>query len=161
MTLDRWIAFLFLAFSIAYGWAAWEYPILPFERNNPIKPNTLPLGLSALGILFSLILVMSTGRGGGARSSGGGDIQVARLGEYKIGQAIGLIVAMIVYAVALRPIGFVAATTLFLVGGGALLGERKFHILIPVALIGAGGVWYLVQEVLGIFLSPWPWFIGG
>jgi putative tricarboxylic transport membrane protein len=28
--------------------------------------------------------------------------------------------------------------------------------LIPVAVIAAGSMWYLVQEVLGIFLRPWP-----
>ena len=29
-------------------------------------------------------------------------------------------------------------------------------ILLPVAALATGGVWYLVQEVLGIFLSPLP-----
>ena len=41
-----------------------------------------------------------------------------------------------------------------------VLGERRFHILIPVALIAAGFIWWLVQEVLGIFLRPWPFFMG-
>jgi putative tricarboxylic transport membrane protein len=32
--------------------------------------------------------------------------------------------------------------------------------MVPVALIAAGSIWYLVQEVLGIFLRPFPYFMG-
>jgi putative tricarboxylic transport membrane protein len=60
----------------------------------------------------------------------------------------------------LRPAGFLFSTTAFLAVGAILLGERKLHILLPIALIAAGSVWYLVQEVLGIFLRPWPFFLG-
>ena len=67
---------------------------------------------------------------------------------------------MVFYALALRPFGFLAATTLFLVGGSAVLGERKWYVMIPVALIATGAVWYLVQQVLGIFLRPFPYFMG-
>ena len=31
--------------------------------------------------------------------------------------------------------------------------------MIPVALIGAGAIWLLVDEVLGIFLRPFPSFL--
>ena len=31
--------------------------------------------------------------------------------------------------------------------------------MIVVAAIAAGSVWYLVQEVLGIFLRPLPFFL--
>ena len=37
-------------------------------------------------------------------------------------------------------------------------GERKFHLLVPIAIATAGLIWYLVQETLGIFLRPWPAF---
>ncbi len=66
---------------------------------------------------------------------------------------------MAAYALMLRPLGFLLATVGFLAGGGVILGERKFHILIPVAALAAGVVWYLVQQVLGIFLSPLPSFL--
>jgi len=65
----------------------------------------------------------------------------------------------VVYALALRPLGFLGSTIGFIVLGGVILGERKLHILIPVAAIAAGSIWYLVQEVLGIFLRPWPGFL--
>ena len=79
--------------------------------------------------------------------------------QYKLAQAIFLLGLMIAYALLLRPIGFIAATTLFLAGGGMILGERNYKLLLPIAIFTAFLIWYLVQELLGIFLRPWPWFI--
>ena len=59
----------------------------------------------------------------------------------------------------MRGIGFIAATTCFLAGGSFILGERKYHLLLPIAVFTAFFIWYLVQELLGIFLRPWPWFV--
>jgi putative tricarboxylic transport membrane protein len=33
-------------------------------------------------------------------------------------------------------------------------------MMIPSRLLATGCVWYLVQEVLGIFLRPLPFFMG-
>jgi putative tricarboxylic transport membrane protein len=48
----------------------------------------------------------------------------------------------------------------FLAGGSFILGERKFLIMMLVSVLATGCVWYLVQEVLGIFLRPFPFFMG-
>ena len=80
--------------------------------------------------------------------------------DYKIGQALMLLGLMVLYAVMLRPAGFLISTTTFLVVGSAILGERKFHVMILVGALATGFVWYLVQEVLGIFLRPFPFFMG-
>ncbi|MEN0000343.1 MAG: tripartite tricarboxylate transporter TctB family protein, partial [Pseudomonadota bacterium] len=55
---------------------------------------------------------------------------------------------------------FLLSTVGFLTLGAVILGERKFHYLIPIALVAAGVVWYLVEGVLGIFLRPLPFFMG-
>ncbi|MCP3871437.1 MAG: tripartite tricarboxylate transporter TctB family protein [Gammaproteobacteria bacterium] len=159
MALDKWIAVIFIVISLIYGYASYTYPLLPFERNMVFLPNTMPLVLSVLGIIFALIIVLTPK----AKTDGEGDalgsINMSQLREYKVGQALALIGAMILYAVALRPVGFIAATTLFLVGTGWILGERKLHIMIPVALVGTGIIWFLVEQALGIFLRPLPWFL--
>lgn len=157
MALDRWIAVFFLAVSIIYGYAAFNYELLPFERNMAFLPNTMPMALSVVGALLSLVLLLAPG--GDEADEPGDNIDVRRLRDYKLGQAVMLLIAMVLFAVLLRPLGFIAATTLFLVGSGMLLGERKFHLLIPIALAGALLIWYLVQELLGIFLRPWPGFL--
>ena len=158
MALDKWIAAIFLLISIVYGYAAFTYHLLPFERNMSFLPNTMPMVLSVFGAFFAIIILLTPAPKEGGES--GTSITLAQWREYKIGQGLGLIAAMIVYALAIRPIGFVGATTLFLVGTGWILGERKLPKMIGIALVGALTVWYLVQETLGIFLKPWPWFVG-
>lgn len=158
MKFDKWIALLFLLLCIIYGYAAFSYQLLPFERNLAFLPNTLPKSLAILGGIIAIVILVSpkvTGDDGVVL----GELNWQQFRQYNIGQAICLILAMTAYAVLLRPIGFVPATVLFIAGSGAILGERKFHWLIIIALIAAFSVWYLVQELLGIFLKPWPWFI--
>jgi putative tricarboxylic transport membrane protein len=159
MALDKWIAIAFLVICIVYGYAAYNYPLLPFERNMVFLPNTMPMVLSALGAFFALLILLAPSPKADAEGDALGNINLRKWREYKVGQALGLIALMIVYALALRPVGFIAATTLFLVGAGWTLGERKLVTMIGVALVGALCIWYLVQEALGIFLRPLPWFL--
>jgi len=159
MSLDKWIAVVFIVISVVYGYSAFTYPLLPFERNMSFLPNTMPMVLSVLGIFFALIIILTPKPKADPDGEALGDISVSRLHEYKVGQALALISAMILYALTLRPVGFIGATTLFLVGTGWILGERKLHIMIPVALVGTGLIWFLVEQALGIFLRPLPWFL--
>ncbi len=59
MALDKWIAVIFLVIALVYGYAAFTYPLLPFERNMTFLPNTMPMVLSGLGVLFSLITILT------------------------------------------------------------------------------------------------------
>lgn len=157
MALDRWVAILFLAICIVYGYAAFNYPLLPFEQNMSFLPNTMPMALSALGVIIALVIVVSPRAAEDA--DGLGEIDLSRLREFKIAQTLGLVGAMVLYALLLRPIGFLAATAFFIAGTSIILGERKFHLLVPIAVVTAVVIWYLVQETLGIFLRPWPAFL--
>jgi putative tricarboxylic transport membrane protein len=162
MALDRWIALAFIALCCVYGYAAFftmDDSLPPILRRNPIWPSTFPKILSVAGIIVGLVVLLTPKPPAKDAPAKAGTIDVSRLGDYKIGQAIGLLVLMVCYALALRPLGFLGSTVLFLTLGAVLLGERKLHILIPVALLAAGSIWYLVQEVLGIFLRPWPTFL--
>ncbi len=161
MTLDRAISGLFLLLCMVYGYTAFvtmEANLLPFELNMTFLPNTMPKWLSVLGVIVGFVVVVQSGPKA-AEEIDPGEIDYRNLRQYKLGQAFLLLALMVAYALLLRPIGFLFATTLFLAGGGIILGERRFLVLIPVALFTAFTIWYLVQEVLGIFLRPWPWFI--
>jgi putative tricarboxylic transport membrane protein len=163
MALDRWLALIFIAFCCAYGYLAFftmDQSLPPFMQRNPVWPSTFPKILSVLGVVIGLIVVLGLEKPTDQAEPSATDINFSRLHEYKLGQALMLLGLMVAYALALRPIGFLLATTLFLAGGSAILGERKWHIMIPVSMLAAGCVWYLVQEVLGIFLRPFPFFMG-
>ncbi|NKB78012.1 MAG: tripartite tricarboxylate transporter TctB family protein [Gammaproteobacteria bacterium] len=151
MRLDRCVALLFLVVSIVYGLAAYHFPILPFERNMAFLPNTLPKVLSIAGALLSLFILLSP-----SDSMESTDIDFRK---FRLGQASGLILGMVCYAVLLRPVGFITATILFILGSSMVLGERKLYRLLLIAFIAAFSIWYLVQETLGIYLSPWPRFL--
>ena len=158
--LERWIALVILLICVVYGYTAFftmDAGLPPFRKHDPVLPSTFPKVLSVLGIICALFIVLGIEKDPTDRGSM--DIDYTRLFEYKIVQAIMLLIAMVFYALLLRPIGFLAATALFLTLGAFILGERKFHIMIPIAALTAGGVWYLVDSVLGIYLSPLPTFM--
>ena len=157
MALDRWIALIFLVICSTYAYTAYflmDAGLPPFMQRNPIWPSTFPKVLAILGIACSLVIVLGFEKD--QRAPEDMDINYRRLTEYNLSQAILLIALMVLYAFSLRPVGFLISSTLFLVLSAATLGERRFVVLIPVAVFAAGSIWYLVQEVLGIFLRPWP-----
>ena len=160
MALDRWVALVMLLVCLAYGYAAFftmDAGLAPFMRRNPIWPSTFPKVLAVLGALTFLFILF--GLEGPQKPPKDGDIDYRRLGDYKIGQAVALLALMVAYALLLRPAGFLLATSGFLILGSVILGERNWLMMIGVSVVAAGSVWYLVQEVLGIFMRPLPVFI--
>jgi len=159
MALDRWIALVILGICLVYGYTAWftmDESLAPFMRRNPIWPSTFPKVLSILAIIAS-IAILSGFEKAEAKEA---DIDYRRLTEYNLGQAVLLLGLMVVYALCLRPVGFLISTSVFLMAGAVILGDRKWHVMIPVAVIAAFIVWYLVQEVLGIYMRPLPTLFG-
>ncbi len=160
MALDRWIALVLLGVCLAYGYAAWftmDGSLAPFMKRNPIWPSTFPKVLSILGIFATLVILVGFEKSEPKEA----EIDYRRLAEYHLGQALLLLGLMVAYAICLHPLGFLISTSAFLILGSYILGERKWHIMLPVALITTLSVWYLVQEVLGIYLRPLPGLIGG
>ena len=150
MRPDRAVALFFLAFSIAYAVLAWDYPLLPFEKRTPFRPNTLPIGLAVVAIILSTAALIAPGGESGLSDEGRG----WRSFDWR---AAGIMVLlMVLYAASIRAVGYIPSTSLFLISGAVALGERRFYALIPVALSTAAVTWLLVQGVLGVFLSPWP-----
>ncbi|MCG7492163.1 tripartite tricarboxylate transporter TctB family protein [Thalassobius sp. Cn5-15] len=160
MALDRWVSFIILCAALGYGYAAFftmDAGLPPFMQRNPIWPSTFPKVLSVLAIITALVILLGLEKSGETGKEP--EIDYRRLGDYQLGQALTLLGLMVGYALLLRPAGFLLSTFAFLCCGAFILGERKFYILLPVAGFAAFVVWYLVDEVLGIFLRPWPFFV--
>ena len=157
MRLDRWLALVLLLFFAAYGYAAWfsmDDLLPPILRRNPVWPSSFPKLLAVLGALAALAVVVNLE--GNKGEPGKQDLDYRRWRDYKVVQAALLLALMLAYALLLRPLGFVVATTLFLSLGSFLLGERRWLLVVGIAVTAALGLWYLVQEVLDIYLRPWP-----
>lgn len=158
MTLDRAIALFFLLVCFLYGYTAWfvmDAQIAPFMARNPVWPSSFPKILAIGGVFFSVLVLVSP-----HRPKDEPDLDLSRWSEYNYGQAIGLLALMTAYALLLLPLGFLASTFLFLMLGSLILGERRWVSMILASGIASVGIWYLVQEVLGIFLRPLPAILG-
>lgn len=159
MTLDRWIALVLLSICMLYGYTAWftmDASLAPFMQRNPVWPSSFPKILSIFGIILSLVILLGFEKG----EQTIGEIDYRRLSDYKLGQALLMLALMVAYALCLRPLGFLGSTTVFLIAGSFILGERKWLVMIPISVLTSVLIWYLVQEVLGIFLRPLPLFMG-
>lgn len=161
MALDRWLALVILAGCVAYGYTAWflmDDSLPPFMRRNPVWPSTFPKVLSIAGAIVALIVLLQ--RRGPAEIKDG-EIDYRRLAGYHLVPAVALVGLMVAYALTLRPLGFLLTTTAFLTLGGVVLGERRLHLLLPVAAMATLTVWWLVQDVLGIYLRGLPALLDG
>jgi putative tricarboxylic transport membrane protein len=159
MALDRWVALVVLGICLIYGYTAWfmmDGALPPIMKRLAVWPSSFPKVLSIAGIILSSIVLLGVEK----VEEKVGDIDYRRLHEYKLGQALVLLGLMVAYAILLRPAGFLVATSGFLIGGSMILGERRWFVMILVSTIATFGIWYLVQEVLGIFLRPLPYFMG-
>ena len=159
MALDRWVALVLLGICLIYGCTAWfmmDSALPPIMKRLAVWPSSFPKVLSIAGIILSSVVLLGVEKG----EEQVGDIDYRRLHEYKLGQALVLLGLMVAYAILLRPAGFLLATSGFLIGGSMILGERRWFVMIVVSMIATFGIWYLVQEVLGIFLRPLPYFMG-
>ena len=157
MSLDRWIALAILSLSLVYSYAAFftmDQLLPPFMQRNPIWPSTFPKILGVLSILVSAIIVLGFEKI--KDSKDGTEIDYRRLFDYNLGQAVFLIIMMAAYALSLRPLGFFISTITFLTVSGYALGERKIFRLFLIIAIASFIIWYLVEQVLGIYLRPVP-----
>ena len=158
MALDRWIALVFALIFLIYGYTAFfgmDHVLAPIMRKNPVWPSSFPKILSVAGLIISMVVLFNI-----EKSSRliGDDMSLSKWQQYRLLDASLLILGMIFYAMFLRNLGFLAATFLFLSLGGALLGERRYLLLITISAVSSYGIWYLVDTILGIYMTPYPQF---
>ena len=112
MAREKVGALLLLAFSIAYGLLAFKIPLSFLAQQEFFTSRTMPYALAVLGIILAiLILVMPTVDPTGKRT----------LKEETRGmdwmKAIFLVIAMVIYGLFMKWLGFIIASILFLIAG--------------------------------------------
>jgi putative tricarboxylic transport membrane protein len=147
LTKDRIGALLMLAFSIAYGLLSYRIPLLPFQEAAAFTARTGPKALAVLGIVLSLMLLVKPG--GEAPDTEG----------FTWGRGAILCGLMLFYAATVRPLGFIPATTLFLLGGFLTLGERRWGVLLGASVPVVVAFWALMDMGLDVTVRPFPAFL--
>ena len=139
-----------------YSFFGMDHLLAPIMRRNPVWPSTFPKILSVSGLIISMVVLLNFEKSSNVI---GDDMSLSKWRQYKLLDALLLILGMIFYAVFLRNLGFIAATFLFLFLGGVLLGERRYLLSLIISGASSYGIWYLVDSVLGIYMTPYPQFV--
>lgn len=159
MALDRWIALVFALIFLIYGYTAFfgmDHLLAPIMKKNPVWPSSFPKILSVAGLIISMVVFLNLEK---PSQSIGDDMLLSKWRQYRLVDAVIFIFGMIFYAMFLRDFGFLAATFLFLFLGGVLLGERRYLLSLIISGASSYGIWYLVDSVLGIYMTPYPQFV--
>ncbi|WP_349358895.1 tripartite tricarboxylate transporter TctB family protein [Stappia sp.] len=166
LTRDRIGALLLLAFSLGYGAMIFNIPLLPFQANQAFTARTLPQALTVLGVVLSLALLFKPLREADRAADARWRETMARLLRrvpdhgFPLGKVLMLCVLMVIYGLTVRPFGFLLATSVFLIGGMTVLGERRWGMVVATSVAVVVFFWTLMTQFLGVYIAPLPDILG-
>ncbi|WP_017220570.1 tripartite tricarboxylate transporter TctB family protein [Moritella dasanensis] len=149
---DRVSGLIFLLVCLIYGYQATQIQLFPGDEYEAFTARTLPYLLTAGGIIMSLLLiVMSPATKSRAIACAQQTADESSLDWRLLGAFVALMTA---YGIGLTWLGFVLATSLFLLVGFWLLGERRKAVLFGASFPFVTVFWLLLTKVLDIYLEP-------
>ena len=159
MKLEKYIALILCLIFILYGYEAFftmDELLPPILKRNPVWPSTFPKILAAFGFFISILILLNIEKNEVNISE---NLDYKKVTNHSYFRVILLILGMVLYALNLRYLGFILSSFLFLSLSSFLLGERNFVKCLIIILISTISIWYLVNEVLGIYMNPYPLFL--
>lgn len=149
MAREKVGALVMLVFSMAYGLLSFKIPLSFMARNEFFTSRTMPYGLAVLGIILTLlILLLPTVDPAGKRSL------KKETSGMDWGKALMLVVAMIVYGLVMKWLGFIISSVLFLMFGFYILGERRLKRMALAAIPLVVVLWFIMSSLLGVYIAP-------
>lgn len=144
MTKDRVSGFVLLALSLGYLFMAYQIELYPGSEEDFINAQTFPkaIGIAAAGFAF-LIMVMP----------GADDEGFASWKTLDWMKPAALCVLMVLYGLTIKSVGFFLSTSVFLLAGYLLLGERRPWVLGAASVPVAGAFQFILDGLLGIHIT--------
>lgn len=136
---------IFLVLSIAYGYYTQQIPLLPGDEYEPFTARTLPGALAVAGAVLAFLQIV-TATPGYVREQISHDWYYGLVGR--------LMLLVVAFAIALKWLGFMLSTILFLVCAYRMLGERRPKTLFLASVPFAVGLWLVLTQLLNIYLAP-------
>ena len=153
MTEDKVGALVILVLSMVYGVMALNIPEAPGGEDSGVTPSSLPIALSATGIVASLLILILPVTRRIDRDETESFFMAAFKGlDWKC--AAFLFLLMAAYGLTLKPLGFLISTILFLFGGFWTMGEQRIKLMLLVAIGVTLGFWFILTQLLRIYLEP-------
>jgi len=143
---DRVWALIFLALAIAYGIEAGRIELYFGGEDEAFTARTFPMALAWAGGITAFLLLISPVDPEPAPS-------LREIRRYDWMRVLALLVLMIAYGLAIQRIGFFLSTSLFLLGGYAILGERRIWMLLLASFPVVAAFQFLLQGLLGVYLN--------
>ena len=153
MTKDKVGTLVILAFSIGYGAMALNIPEAPGVEGSGVAPSSLPIALSATGIVACLLILILPVPRRLDRNGGEASFTAAFKGlDWRC--AFFLFLLMVGYGLVLKPLGFLISTMLFLCGGFWTMEERRIKLMLLVSIGVTVSFWFILTQLLRIYLEP-------
>jgi putative tricarboxylic transport membrane protein len=141
--------FLFVVFAV-YGMQATQIAVFPGQELEPFKPRTMPYALALAGMLLCVLRILQT-----LRAAPAGTVD---WGSYDWKRAAILCLVMLGYGFLFNRLGFIIATTLFLLAGFFTLGERRISLLLILPVTFSFLFWLTMTELLDLYLATGDWW---
>ncbi|SGZ01960.1 tripartite tricarboxylate transporter TctB family protein [Moritella viscosa] len=149
---DRLSGLIFLLVCLIYGYQTTQIQLFPGDEYEAFTARTLPYLLTTAGIVMSLLLIVMSPAAPSNRNAC--EQQIANESRLDWRLLTSFIILMTAYGVGLTWLGFVLATSLFLLIGFRLLGERRKTVLLGASFPFVTLFWLLLTKVLDIYLEP-------
>lgn len=141
---EKFTVLILLAASTMVGMLAFDWTSSVETAGSGSDPDRLLFAAALAGSLIAILMLLSPGKSHRSLRS--------TLRAFWP-QLVGLGALVIGYALALGPLGFLSATSLFLVCGSMLLGERRFWPLFLASVPVALALGFLLEAVFGLALN--------
>jgi putative tricarboxylic transport membrane protein len=143
---DRLSGLFFLALCIAYGVEAQTIQVFWADPNDPLTPRTFPTALAWVGGLIAFLMVIAPENPQPSQPWP----QLKRFDWLRVAALLGF---MVLYGLTLQRIGFLLASTGFLVAGFVLLGERRWWMIAAASLPVVAFFQFALHGILGIYIA--------
>lgn len=152
LTRDRMSALFFLALSIAYYMGATGIELYPGDEEELINAQTFPKFIGVMAGIFSFLILVLPAKGAEEKID---------WRSYDWRRPLVLCALMAGYGLTIKWPGFFLATSVFLIGGFLVLGERRWWAVLVASIPVAAAFEFILAGLLDIYIEdPFVSWIG-
>ncbi len=151
MYRDVAIATIFLALSAAMFALTFTFP----DQTIALPPTAFPRFVTVCMAALSVLLMVRAWRGRADGPKPGAPSTLKDAARSHLGRIVALAVLCLVYTQAVGPLGYLLSTGLFLAAAVVLFMDSRLKVVVPVAVLGCGALYWVFRVV---FKVPLPRF---